>query len=90
MRLLKSEFEARYKCSEAAGREDAPMHPELLCDHVILMWRQEKNWSRSPDSGDYGSIDSVRINDYDPPTRDPNTRNRSFTKVRNLIDRTLI
>lgn len=88
MRLLKSEHEARYKCGDDAGRDDVSMHPELLCDHDILMWRQEKNWSRSPDSGGYGDIDSVRINDYDPPTRDQNTRNRSFTKVRNLIHRT--
>lgn len=89
MRLLKFENEARYVQGNGGGREDVSMHPELLCDYDIMVWRREKNWSRGTDASEYG-IELARVNEYDPPTRDLNKRDKCFTKIRNLIQRTFV
>lgn len=89
MRLLKSESETRWAEGMGGGRTDTPHRPEELCDHDIMLWRGELNWSRTIEATSAG-IDAARDNDYDPPSRDPNNRLKSFIKVRNLIHRTFV
>lgn len=89
MRLLKSEIETRWAEGRDGGRTDTPMHPEALCDHDIMLWRGELNWSRTIEANTAG-VDAARANDYDAPSRDPNNRLKSYSKVRNLIHRTFV
>lgn len=89
MRLLKSEFELRFRNGVGGGRDESPLHPETLCEHDILVWRAGHSGSSDKD-GDPRYLDPQRINDCDSPTRDNNNRERDFKKICNQIHRTFL
>lgn len=69
MDFLKIEGNQRYRQGKVAGRLEEAIHPEILCDHDILWWRQVDgenfNHRRNPEmcESDVYGTDLVRSND---------------------------
>lgn len=76
MNLLKSENESRYFEGQGGGREDHPIPPEHLCDHDILMWRDDSHLycGRRGEKDPFINLHPARANDISGPTRDLNSR----------------
>lgn len=89
MKLLKCEVERRY--GGECFREDDPIHPERLCDHDILIWREGKGFhpNRTETSGSYIQ-EYVRQNDISGFTRDCGTRNKDYKLAHEFVLRTTV
>lgn len=95
MRFLKSEGRNQRERQYASfSREDDPMHPEQLCDHDILFWRQHDesyyNFRREADRHSWGEegVPEVRHNDQAGFTRDLNRRFKDMSNHASTFLRT--
>lgn len=94
MRFLKSEFGLRQKEAASGCREDNVMHPEQLCDHDILCWRNDQhtyyNFRRDGDQHSWAGegVDLVRDNDIAGMSRDTHVKSKDMFNLSATILRT--
>lgn len=86
MKILKSEGGSqRIREHTSSAREDDPIHPEELCDHDILSWRNHDesyyNMRREGDRHSWGGegVPEVRHNDQAGFSRDINRRSKDMS-----------
>lgn len=94
MKFLKSEFGTRQRESASGCREDIPEHPEQLCDHDILCWRNDEhayyNFRRDGDRHSWAGegVEFVRDNDVAGMSRDIHTKSKNMLSLSETILRT--
>lgn len=93
MKFLKSEFSGRQSDSATYFRDDdGIMQPEQLCDHDVLIWRQNEHsyYNFRRDGVDHRhdeGVDLVRKNELAGITRDVNQTKKDFMVIRETIYR---
>ena len=92
MNFLKSETKQRQRDSASCSRDDYGfLHPEQLCDHDILFWREPTssyyNFRRDGEKHNWAheGVDLVRQNELAGMTRDVNQKMKDLTKVSEVI-----